>query len=157
MNLQAHFIPGWNLNALGLFPPTSRVPPPGPLQLWLLLTYGLSNQKRRLFIHVFQLWLVFLVGILQGDTSHVNPCCQCLRNALLQLLSEGGTSSAGDGSLASESCISCCSFLPMIRKQGLLCRLQRLSQCRATSGLWPWRAVGPHLLLKLHLHCYQTH
>lgn len=28
MNLQAHLIPGLNLNALGLFPPTSRMPPP---------------------------------------------------------------------------------------------------------------------------------
>ncbi|XP_075414413.1 insulin-like growth factor 2 mRNA-binding protein 3 isoform X3 [Tenrec ecaudatus] len=30
MNLQAHLIPGLNLNALGLFPPTSGMPPPNP-------------------------------------------------------------------------------------------------------------------------------
>lgn len=54
------------------------------------------------------------------DTNQVNPCCWCLRKALPQLLWRRnifGWWRKSSDALASESCVSCCSFLPMIRKQ----------------------------------------
>ncbi|MGH0135505.1 UNVERIFIED_CONTAM: hypothetical protein FKN15_015032, partial [Acipenser sinensis] len=56
MNLQAHLIPGLNLNALGLFPPssTSAIPPPPPGNSAAAAPYGSFGQTpEQETVHVF--------------------------------------------------------------------------------------------------------
>lgn len=121
MNLQAHLIPGWNLNALGVFPPTSRMPPPLGTPSATAPPYLQFEQSEAETVH---LCIPALIGFScwdsTWDTNQVNPCCWCLRKALPQLLWRRnifGWWRKSSDALASESCVSCCSFLPMIRKQ----------------------------------------
>uniref|UniRef100_A0A4W3J5S5 Insulin-like growth factor 2 mRNA binding protein 1 n=1 Tax=Callorhinchus milii TaxID=7868 RepID=A0A4W3J5S5_CALMI len=53
MNLQANLIPGLNLNALGLFPPTSATVPPPPVGVASATPYGSYQTPEQETVHVF--------------------------------------------------------------------------------------------------------
>ncbi|XP_067825291.1 insulin-like growth factor 2 mRNA-binding protein 1 isoform X2 [Heptranchias perlo] len=53
MNLQANLIPGLNLNALGLFPPSSSTVPPPPVGVSPATPYGPYQSTEQETVHVF--------------------------------------------------------------------------------------------------------
>lgn len=75
MQQQAHLIPGLNLGALGLFPPTSSMPPPLPGNSCAATPYGFGVR----LVHVDPGFSARLyTWLLKGVSPEPYPVCPCL-------------------------------------------------------------------------------